>query len=277
MIPVPGAAYVGTHGLQTLPRRLVVHRPQAEPYIAAVQGLAAAGPASTARGRHRAREQAHGACRALPPCRGRAATRHAILTPVVDRRERAASPSRRGISFEVKPPLPFTKGTATRACWGRRVRHGAFCGDDLTDVTGFAAIHRWGGRDARRRALRPGRGHCTRHPKWSPRPTSGWRHARRRRLRAVAAPGPLTVGAGAPTGLRAGARLSSPELGRALAEEGVHPFALVIVAKQGRTGRARSPPGRQVHVDAACTARFAVRIVRGLLPASSGRASWPGP
>ncbi|MCX6373774.1 MAG: trehalose-phosphatase, partial [Actinobacteria bacterium] len=55
--------------------------------------------------------------------------------------------------FEVRPPLPFNKGTATRRLLADGDHRAAmFCGDDLTDVTGFKTLHDWAARDARRRA-----------------------------------------------------------------------------------------------------------------------------
>ena len=157
MIPLDGAAYVGTHGLESMaPDGQVLTEPMAERYIAAVQEVAAAA----------ARDLD---CDALGVvlenkrtvlavhyrlATDAALTRHEILSKVVE-------PARRGglavstghFVFEVRPPLPFTKGTATRRLLaGRDYRVGLFCGDDLTDVTGFTTLHDWAARDARRAA-----------------------------------------------------------------------------------------------------------------------------
>ena len=84
-----------------------------------------------------------------------AATRHEILTRVIEpARERGLAIATGHFAFEVRPPLPFTKGTAVR----RLLAAGDYltamgCGDDLTDITAFAAIRDWGEHDARRVTL----------------------------------------------------------------------------------------------------------------------------
>lgn len=157
MIPLSGAAYVGTHGLETMgPDGSVSAEPQADRYAAAI------------------REVAEQAARDLDCDRlgvvledkrtvlavhyrlaaDAAAARHEILTRVVEpARERGLAIATGHFAFEVRPPLPFTKGTAVRRLLDAGDYLGAMaCGDDLTDVTAFAAIHDWGERDARRRA-----------------------------------------------------------------------------------------------------------------------------
>ena len=69
MIPLDGAAYVGTHGLELMtPTAPVQTEPQAERYVAQVaRGRRARGARPRLRGaRHRPREQAHRARRPLP-------------------------------------------------------------------------------------------------------------------------------------------------------------------------------------------------------------------
>jgi trehalose 6-phosphate phosphatase len=155
MIPLEGAAYVGTHGLEIMPPGGSVSiEPQAERYVAAIHDVA--------------EQAAHDL-----DCEGlgivledkrtvlaihyrlavdAAATRHEILARVVEpARERGLAVATGHFVFEVRPPLPFTKGIAVR----RLLSAGDFlsamgCGDDLTDITAFAAIHEWGERDARR-------------------------------------------------------------------------------------------------------------------------------
>ena len=157
MIPLEGAAYVGTHGLEsTAPDGRILTEPLAERYIAAVQEVAAAA----------ARDLD---CDALGVvlenkrtvlavhyrlAADAARTRHEILTRVVEpARSRGLAISTGHFLFEVRPPLPFTKGTATRRLLaGGDHFAGMFCGDDLTDVTGFKTLHDWAARDARRAA-----------------------------------------------------------------------------------------------------------------------------
>ena len=82
--------------------------------------------------------------------------------------------------FEVRPPLPLTKGTATRRLLaGGDYLAAMFCGDDLTDVTGFKTLHDWAARDARRAACAVAAVTAE-----TPRP----RHRRGRRARAAPRP-----------------------------------------------------------------------------------------
>jgi len=157
MIPVDGAAYVGTHGLEsTAPDGQVLTEPMAERYIAAVQEVAAAAARDldcdtlgVVLENKRTVLAVHYRLAA-----DAALTRHEILARVVEpARRRGLAISTGHFVFEVRPPLPFTKGTATRSLLaGRDYRVGLFCGDDLTDVTGFKTLHDWAARDARRAA-----------------------------------------------------------------------------------------------------------------------------
>jgi trehalose 6-phosphate phosphatase len=155
MIPLEGAAYVGTHGLEIMGRDGELFRePQAERYAAEVQAmadvarrdldLAALGVVLEDK---RIVLAIHYRLAPDP-----AATRHEILAKVIDpARRRGLAISAGHFLFELKPPLPFTKGSATRhLLGGGPFMATAFLGDDLTDVTGFKAIHDWGQRDARR-------------------------------------------------------------------------------------------------------------------------------
>jgi trehalose 6-phosphate phosphatase len=155
MIPLDGAAYVGTHGLELrAPDGRVLTEPQAERYIAEVQEVALAA----------ARDldcEALGIVlenkRTVLAVHYRLAidaarTRHEILTHVVEpARHRGLAISTGHFLFEVRPPLPFNKGTAARRLLAAGDYLAAmFCGDDLTDVTGFKAVHEWATHDARR-------------------------------------------------------------------------------------------------------------------------------
>lgn len=157
MIPLDGATYVGTHGLEVMGSDGSVHtEPQAERYIAQIKTVADAAAHDLdceALGivleNKRTGLAVHYRLASDP-----ALTRHEILARVVEpARAVGLAVSTGHFLFEVRPPLPFTKGTATR-----RLLEGAdylaaiFCGDDLTDVTGFEAVHDWGRRDARRGA-----------------------------------------------------------------------------------------------------------------------------
>ncbi len=158
MIPLDGAAYVGTHGLETMAvdGPLVVE-PLAERYVAAVHETAQAA----------ARDLD---CEALGVvledkrtvlavhyrlAEDPAATRRRILERVVaPARRRGLAVATGHFAFEVRPPLPFTKGTAVRRLLDAGGHLAAMsCGDDLTDVAMFTAVRDWGERDARRRTL----------------------------------------------------------------------------------------------------------------------------
>jgi len=158
MIPLDGAAYIGTHGLETMAADgTVTVEPQAERYVATIHDIAEAAARDLDRETlgvviedKRTVLAVHYRLAADP-----AATRHAILTRVIEpARARGMAIATGHFSFEVRPPLPFTKGTAVR----RLLAAGAYlsamgCGDDLTDITMFAAVRDWGERDARRHAV----------------------------------------------------------------------------------------------------------------------------
>jgi trehalose 6-phosphate phosphatase len=149
MIPLDGAVYVGTHGLERLDgdgTRLL--EPDAEPYVAVIQEIAEAATRDldvAAQGlvieNKRTVVAVHYRLAA-----DKGAAERAILAKVVEpARARGLTISTGHFVYEVRPPVPVNKGTAT----ARLLREGdylagLFCGDDLTDVTGFAAIHEWG-------------------------------------------------------------------------------------------------------------------------------------
>jgi trehalose 6-phosphate phosphatase len=157
MIPVEGATYVGTHGLETMAADgSVTMDPQAEGYVEIMHGIAEAaardldceslGVVLEDKG---AVLGIHYRLAADP-----AATRHEVITRVAGpARERGLVVATGHAMIEIRPPLPFTKGSAVRHLLdaGDYLAAVAF-GDDLTDVTMFSALHDWGGHDARRRA-----------------------------------------------------------------------------------------------------------------------------
>jgi trehalose 6-phosphate phosphatase len=158
MIPLDGAAYIGTHGLETMATDgSVTVEPQAERYAPAIHEVAEAA----------ARDLD---CEALGVvledkhtvlavhyrlAQDAAATRREILARVIEPAEKRGLVIASGhFAFEVRPPLPFTKGTAVRRLLAAGDYLAAMgCGDDLTDITAFTAIRDWGQRDARRATL----------------------------------------------------------------------------------------------------------------------------
>ncbi len=158
MVALDGAAYVGTHGLETMaPDGSVTTDPQAERYVTTMhEVLEAAGRdldcerLGVVLEDKRTVVAVHYRLAEDP-----AATRHEILTRVIEpARAQGLAVASGHFVFEVRPPLPFTKGSAVRRLLGAG---GYFCvvscGDDLTDVTMFTAVRDWGERDGRRRTL----------------------------------------------------------------------------------------------------------------------------
>lgn len=157
MIDLPGAAYVGTHGLEIVsPDGSAWIDPQAEGYVEALREVTAAAARDLDCARlgvvledKRTVLAVH--YRLAPDA---AATRHEILTRVVEpARERGLAIGTGHFLFEVRPPVPFSKGAAlTRLLGAGDFAAALFCGDDLTDVTAFRALHEWGMADGRRTA-----------------------------------------------------------------------------------------------------------------------------
>ena len=158
MVPLAGAAYVGTHGLEAMtPDGSVTVDPQAERYVATVHEVLEAAERDLDCERlgvvledKRTVLAVHYRLAGDP-----AAARHQILTRVIEpARERGLAIATGHFLFEVRPPLPFTKGSAVRRLLSGGDYFSALsCGDDLTDLTMFAAVRDWGERDARRRTL----------------------------------------------------------------------------------------------------------------------------
>ena len=147
MVGVPGAAYVGTHGLDMLDaqgRRTV--DPGAEEWLPAVREMV-----DLAR---RAKLKSEGV---LIEDKGAAFAVHYRLAP--DREAAEAEvmrtivePARaRGLwvisgylAYDLRPPVAVNKGTATRRLLaGGEYKTALFLGDDLTDCNGFDAVHVW--------------------------------------------------------------------------------------------------------------------------------------
>ncbi len=119
MIDVPGAAYVGTHGLEVRTAEgALLTEPQAERYVTQIRrGRRAGRPRPGLRGAGRSCSRTSASCwRSTTAWRpDAAATRHAILTRVVEpARARGLAIATGHFAFEVKPPLPFSKGGAVR-------------------------------------------------------------------------------------------------------------------------------------------------------------------
>ncbi len=162
MVGVAGATYVGLHGFDFLAADgSVVRDPTAEPYVAAVQLMAA-----------RVRDLDAAALGLVVENKGpvldlhyRRAADPAATLAVLE--ERILAPARAlGLAVttghclvELRPPEPVDKGTAVRSLLdrtadaGRPIRIALFLGDDLTDRHGFDAVHDWAAARAGRQGL----------------------------------------------------------------------------------------------------------------------------
>jgi trehalose 6-phosphate phosphatase len=147
MVNVPGAVYVGTHGLDMLDargRRTI--DPGAEEWLPTVREMI-----DLARG---AELQPMGV---LIEDKGAAFAVHYRLAEDREAAEAAVvrkivEPARaRGLwvisgylAYDLRPPVAVNKGTATeRLLASGDYRTALFLGDDLTDCNGFDAVHRW--------------------------------------------------------------------------------------------------------------------------------------
>jgi trehalose 6-phosphate phosphatase len=157
MIPLDGAAYVGAHGVEMMePGGEARIEPQAEPYLPLLRDAAA----QAARDLDCERlgivieEKSVGFALHYRLAPDPDAARHEILARVIQSaRHRGLEVMTGHFAFEVRPPVPLTKGTATHRLLDAGDCIAALvCGDDLTDVAAFDAAHQWGDRDARRTA-----------------------------------------------------------------------------------------------------------------------------
>lgn len=147
LVRVPGATYVGTHGLETLTPNGAAHAdPAAEPYVDDVQAMVCRAEALDAKRLGLVLENKRTVLavhyRLAPDEQAtRAVLESEIVTPA---RELGLLISTGHFLVEVRPPVVATKGTATLALLaGGDYRTALFLGDDLTDCTGFAALREW--------------------------------------------------------------------------------------------------------------------------------------
>ncbi len=152
MVKVEGAAYVGLHGFdQMTPDGTVVRDPAAEPYVDRVQAMARR-VAGLDAGRLGLVVENKGPMldlhyrRAPDPAATLAVLEAEILGPA---RALGLGVATGHFLVELRPPEPVSKGTAVLRLLRSGGRDGAglrvtICaGDDLTDCTGFAAVHEW--------------------------------------------------------------------------------------------------------------------------------------
>lgn len=155
LVGIDGAVYVGGHGLETISADgLVESDPRAEPFVPLMRDLLS---------RSRAGLGAAGVMledkRTIIGAHYRTATDQAAALAAIE--DLLAGPARAAglrvatghFMVEVQPPVDTSKGDAVRRLLDEGdYRAALFAGDDLTDRTGFNAVHRWaagaGGRAA---------------------------------------------------------------------------------------------------------------------------------
>jgi trehalose 6-phosphate phosphatase len=152
MVGVGDALYVGLHGFDVLaPDGAVSRDPAAEPYVDRVQAMARRVSTLDAEGLGLVVENKGPMLdlhyrRAPDPAATLAVLEREILQPA---RELGLAIATGHFLVELRPPVPVSKGTAVRRLLGTAGRDGIalrtalFLGDDLTDRTGFAAVHAW--------------------------------------------------------------------------------------------------------------------------------------
>jgi trehalose 6-phosphate phosphatase len=155
LVGIDGAVYVGGHGLEVLTADgRLGSDPRAEPYVPMMRDLLA---------RSRAGLGAAGVMledkRTIIGAHYRTAPDPAAALTAIE--ELLAGPARAAglriasghFMVEVQPPIDVSKGDAVRRLLDEGdYRAALFAGDDLTDRTGFSAVHGWAAEDGGRAA-----------------------------------------------------------------------------------------------------------------------------
>jgi trehalose 6-phosphate phosphatase len=154
---VPGAAYVGAHGLETMSPGGEAHiAPQAEAWLPLLRETAEAARRDLDWERFGIllEQKPAGFAAHYRQAPDKDAARHEILRHVAQpARARGLAVQNGHFVLEVRPPVPLTKGTAARRLLGDgELLTALVCGDDLTDVAAVEAAPAWAARDARRLA-----------------------------------------------------------------------------------------------------------------------------
>ena len=147
MVDLPGAAFVGTHGLELMDAAGERYAdPAADPWVPAVREMIALArqlPLETLGILIEDKGSVFDLHYRTAPDReaARAAILQGVLKPA---RARGLGIMMGHLVFEVRPPVAATKGTAAlRLLAGADYAAALFLGDDLTDCNGFDAIHAW--------------------------------------------------------------------------------------------------------------------------------------
>jgi trehalose 6-phosphate phosphatase len=147
MVNIPGAAYVGTHGLDVLDkagrRTLDPAVGQWMPVVREMVDLA-----RQAQQDHQGvviEDKGVGFAVHYRLADDHGAAEAALLKQIVEPiRASGLWVINAYLAFEVRPPVAATKGTAVaRLLAGGEYRDALFLGDDLTDCNGFDAVHAW--------------------------------------------------------------------------------------------------------------------------------------
>jgi trehalose 6-phosphate phosphatase len=147
LVRLKNAFYIGTHGLELMdPAGLVKTDPGADPYVPRVQAIVAALRAAELEAQGIVLENKRSVLAAhYRLAKDEDAALRAIGQQIVAPARQAGLAVTTGKQvIEVRPPVEVTKGTAALALLGRESYSTAFfLGDDLTDTSGFAALHVW--------------------------------------------------------------------------------------------------------------------------------------
>ena len=147
LVRLKNAFYIGTHGLELMdPAGVVQTDPGANPYVPRVQAIVASLHAAELEGLGIVLENKRSVLAAhYRLAKDEDAALRAIGQQIVAPARQAGLAVTTGKQvIEVRPPVEVTKGTAALALLGRESYATAFfLGDDLTDTSGFAALHVW--------------------------------------------------------------------------------------------------------------------------------------
>ncbi|MGO8685056.1 MAG: trehalose-phosphatase [Thermoleophilia bacterium] len=162
LVGIDGVAYVGTHGLQIMEPNGVVHSAAAaEAYVDAVHAFVGRAVALATRWPGVVVEDKRTVVavhyrNTADPATARTAIEDEVAEPA---RAAGLTVATGHFVVEVRPPLPLNKGTAVVEILNTHahILTAVFCGDDLTDVTGFEAVHQWAASGVRSSSASPGR------------------------------------------------------------------------------------------------------------------------
>jgi trehalose-phosphatase len=142
LVPVPGIAVSGNHGLEIADGGTVMTAPDVEPYLPAVADLARRLAPVAAQADAWVEDKGATLAVHFRQARDPAAAERRLREEALPLAEASGLAARFGrMVLEVRPPVPLDKGTAVqRLLHGRRLARSLFAGDDTTDLDAFAVV-----------------------------------------------------------------------------------------------------------------------------------------